>query len=500
MKNKLIHIFSILFAFIILPAYCQNFDVEKTKTFIEQHREEWDIPGMAVAIVHDGETLLMEGFGVKEVGKSAPIDVETQFAIASNSKTFTCVALGMAVDDGLLDWDDLVIDYLPTFRLSDPYRTTDLTIRDLVTHKTGMEGGNPAWWRSEFTRVELLSRLKYLQVSQKFRSGYYYNNLMYFVAGMVLESASGMSWDDYIQTRIFDPLGMKNSATSIHSFDENSNIAVPHAFHRGDDKIEPTEWYDANHVGPAASISSSAKDMAAWMKFLLAKGKFGDKQLLSEKQIEEMQSPQTILSTRSINAIGRTVHFHAYGMGHRMYDYKGLKYVEHGGHVVTFRSHVCLIPEKNFGVTVLTNSETDCCEAMCYALCDQFLNQDGPDWLSIYLKKHKDWRSNIQKDIQKRNEARIANAPASHPLKDYAGEYTHPLYGSFYVEVEDGEMKFNFNHTKLFKGELEHWHYDTFLLLPDLQFRDEALITFQLNSNGAVKSVEIIGSTYEKKK
>ncbi|MDP8243276.1 MAG: serine hydrolase [Candidatus Hinthialibacter antarcticus] len=494
--NRFLIVVSILISSSIAA---HSFDAEQAKSLIETHRQEWEIPGMAVAIVHQGETLLLDGFGVKNIGKSDLIDVETQFAIASNSKTFTCAALAMAVDDGLLNWDDPVIDYLPTFRLSDPYRTLDMTIRDLVTHKTGMEGGNPAWWRTEFTRKELLSRLKYLEVSQKFRSGYYYNNLMYFTAGMVLESASGMSWDDFIQTRIFDPLGMKNSSSSIHGFDEKSNIAVPHAFHRGDDKIEPTEWYDANHVGAAASISSSAVDMATWMKFLLAKGKFGDQQLISETQIEEMQSPQTILSTQSINDIGRHVNFHAYGMGHRMYEYKGLKYVEHGGHVVTFRSHVCLIPELELGVTVLTNSETDCCEAMCYALCDLFLEQDGPDWLDIYLKKHREWRSNIKKETEKRTEERIADAPASRPLEDYAGEYTHPMYGSFYLEAKNGSLNFNFNQTHLFKGKLKHWHYDTFLLLPDLQFRDEALVSFQLDTSGAISSVKILGAVYEKK-
>ncbi len=475
------------------------FDAEEAMELIENHRAKWDIPGVAVAIVHKGETLLLKGFGVKEIGKDAAVDIETQFAIASNSKTFTCAALAMAVDDGLLSWDDPVIDHLPSFRLSAPYRAMDMTVRDLAAHKTGMEGGNAAWWRTQFTRAELLDRMVYLKVSQKLRSGYHYNNLMYLAAGMVLESASGMTWDAYLKTRIFDPLDMKNTTTDVDQLDESSNFAVPHAFRRGDDAIEPTQWYDANHVGPAASVSSCAADLAKWMNLLLAKGKHGDTQLISEEQIKEMQTPQSILSTDSLNRIGRNAHFHAYGLGHRMYDYKGLKYVEHGGHVVTFRSHVCLVPEVEFGVTVLANSETDFCEGMCYALCDLFLNQDGPDWMAVYRKQHRDWREDIKESAKKRNQARIKDAPASHSLGQYTGEYTHPLYGSFYVKKPTDELRFNFNETPYFNGALQHWHYDSFLMLPDLQFRDEAMIQFQLNHNGEVASVKIGGAVYEKK-
>lgn len=495
MKRFLMTGFIALFA--LFNVYAGAIELDALSEYIEEQRQAWGVPGVAVAVVHNGETVIAEGFGVKELGKDDRVDALTQFAIASNSKTFTCAALAIAVDDGLLDWDDAVIDHLPEFRLSDPHRTMTMTVRDLVTHKTGMEGANAAWWRSQFDRMDLLSRMVHLKPVQRHREGYYYNNLMYLVAGLVLEKASGMSWDEFVASRIYAPLGMTNSTTTITGFDDSSNIAAPHAFEE-DDSLAPTKWYISDQVGPAASVNSCAEDMAKWMRLLLAKGEWDGEAIISEESVEEMQTSQTVLSTASLKRIDRDAHFHAYGLGHRMYDFRGKKYVEHGGHVVTFRSHVSLIPEDNFGVAVLTSSETDFPVGMCYAIADKWFGEEGPDWMDVYWERHQEWREDVAEDRKEREEERIADAPASLELEAYAGTYTHPIYGKIDVKFEDGGLSHRFNDTPYFIGVLKHWHYETFLLDPDLAFRDPSLVTFRLDQDGSIEGLEIGGELYER--
>lgn len=478
------------------PAPAQP-DLASIESLVEGEMRRWEMPGAAVAIVDGGETVMAKGFGVKRIGGDAAVDERTQFGIASNSKAFTCAALAMLVDEGIIDWNDRVVDILPGFKLADEHRARELTVLDLVAHRTGVESADRMWWRSQFTRPDMLQRFQYLKPVEPVRMGYRYNNLMYLLAGMVLEERSGQSWNAFVENRILKPLGMTDTTTTIGGLLPDGNYAAPHA-PNGEGVMVPTGWYNSDHVGPAASINSCARDMAVWMAFLMGGGSANGVRILSATRMEEMRSPHNWMDAGAMRRNQRPVNFYAYGLGLRLYDYQGLKFVEHGGHLVTFRSTVCMVPERGFGVTVLTSTETDLCDALAHTIADRILDLEPKNWTDIEYEKHREWLDERRNGMEKRDSARVPNAPASLPHDAYAGAYENPLYGRVDVIFDNGRLLHRFNNAPLFRGELRHWHYDTFLLDPMLEFRDETLAAFHLNADGKAASVVINGETYTK--
>lgn len=467
------------------------------ESLIQTEMQRWEVPGLAIAIVVDGEPVFTKGFGVKNIQTNESVDELTQFGIASNSKAFNGAMIGVLVDEGILDWDDKVVKHIPEFRVRDIHRSYELTIRDLLCHRSGVESADTMWWKSTFPRDEMLQRISHLENKQPIRSGYLYNNLMYLIAGMTAEHATGNTWNALVEEKLFNPLNMKNSATSIKEIIPDGNYATPHA-RNDEDQIIPTSWYNTDHIAPAASVSTCATDMAKWLQFWCNKGSVQDKQVLSEDQWKEITSPQNILSIRYMNSIGRDINFMAYGLGFRLYEYEGLKFVEHSGHVVTFRSFVCVVPEKKFGISVLTNADTGLPNSLSYELVEQFLNLEDENWLDDAFQRHETSRKEYKESIQKRSEERIKDTNPSLQLEAYVGMYENPIYGSFEVTMRDGQLYHCYNSNELFKGKLQHWHYDTFLMNPDLDFRDEQLITFHLNKKGKVQSVEFDDLIYTK--
>ncbi|MBI1390251.1 MAG: serine hydrolase [bacterium] len=475
------------------------FPKAKLDRLIAAEMKRWEIPGLAIAVVKDGKIVLEKGYGLRNVRGAETVDEHTLFGIASNSKTFTCAAISMLVDEDKLHWDDRVVDVLPGFKLADPIRAGELTLRDLAAHRTGVQTADRAWWLSQFTRAEMLRRMRYLEDAEPVRTTPIYNNLMLFAAGMALESSSGMTWDEFIQSRIFKPLGMNDSLTSVAQLTPGSDFAAPHA--RNDaGALVPTVWYNCDHVGPAASIVSSAHDMALWLNFLLAKGVAADgSRQLSEKGVAEMMTPQMVIRS-GFESIGRKVRMHAYGLGLRLHEYDGDFFADHGGHIVTFRSFVCMLPDRDAGVVVLTNSETDFPHALGYTVADWLRGAKAGDWIGAYWKNTQSDREEIKSAEVKREADRVPNAPPSHPLEAYTGVYENPLYGTIAVTLKDGRLFHCYNETPHFRGELIPWNYDVFLLDPELDFRDKELVTFHEDASGAIASVQISGTEYKKKK
>ena len=333
------------------PAPLDGFDA-----YAEQAVRDWEVPGLAIAVVKDGEIAFAKGYGVRELGKPEPVDTRTLFAIGSTTKAMTAAAVGMLVDDGKLAWDDPVTVHLPDFRLYDPYVTREVTVRDLLTHRAGLGKADFLWYGQENATDEILHRLRYVEPQTSMRSHFTYQNIMYVTAGEVIEAASGMSWADFIQTRIFDPLGMSASVPTLTMAGGRSNVASPH--YRIDGTVTVIENASVDPVAPAGSIWSNVGDMAKWVRFLLNEGVTDEgERLLSEETHAELFTPQMIIRRDSFYPTGRLTkpHWTTYGLGWFQADYDGRAVDFHTGSIDGMVAIVGLIRDENLGVYVLAN-------------------------------------------------------------------------------------------------------------------------------------------------
>ena len=332
-------------------------------SLVEITMKTFDVPGIAVAIVKDDKVIHSKGYGVRSLNTKQKTDANTLFAIASNSKAFTAAALGILIDEKKLTWDDRVIDHIPEFRLYNPYVTEEFTIKDLLTHRSGLGlgAGDLMIWPglNDFTITDIIHNLRYLKPVSGFRTKYDYDNLMYIVAGEVVARVSGMSWEDFIETRIMQPLKMTGSAASYSRLKDKSNVIDPHAPVNGVVQVIDRD-FNFNEVGNAAGgIYSNITDLCRWIIMQMNNGKYGDglnSQLFSEKVHEEMWSPQTIIPVR--NSTVYNTHFAGYGLGWILSDVKGYKQVGHTGGLAGIVTQVTLIPEMKLGIIVLTNQQS----------------------------------------------------------------------------------------------------------------------------------------------
>ena len=465
--------------------------------YVAQSMKTFEVPGMAVAIVKDGKILVAQGYGVRKLGKSTPVDEFTMFAIGSNTKAFTTAALATLVDEGKLSWDDPVYHRLPGFVMYDPYVSHEMTIRDLLTHRSGMglgEGDLLFWPHSTYTRDDIVYKLRFMKPVSSFRSRYAYDNLLYMTAGQIIPAVTGTSWDDYIRQRIFQPLGMNHSTVSSKDFKPGDNYASPHS--RVDGKLQVIPLEDLDNVGPAGSINSCAADMAKWVQLQLNRGKFADGSghLFTEQRSREMWSPQTILPTSDppppLAAL--KANFSDYALGWGLRDYHGRKLVGHTGGVGGFVSRVMLVPEENLGVVVLTNAEEGgAFDSVLYHVLDYYFHLPPTDWIANYKKLRDDEEKNAAETMTKAEGARAADSKPSLPLEKYAGVYHDAWYGPITIRSENGGLVISFDHTPTMVGDLEHWQYDTFKAHWRVRTIEDAFVTFSLNADGSIDSARM---------
>jgi len=466
-------------------------------SYIANSMRVFDVPGMAVAIVKDGKIVLAKGYGVRKLGDAAPVDEHTMFGIGSNTKAFTSAALATLVDAGKLSWDDPVYQRLPGFVMYDPYVSHEMTIRDLLTHRSGMglgEGDLLFWPTTTYTREEIIYKLRFMKPASSFRSHYAYDNLLYMTAGQIIPAVTGISWDDYIRQHIFAALGMNNSNVSAAAFKPGDDYASPHS--RVDGKLQPIHFKVLDNVGPAGSINSCAADMAKWVQLQLNHGKFVGREgrLFSEQAGKEMWSPQTILPIGNYAPplAGLKPTFADYALGWGLRDYHGRKLVGHTGGVAGFVSRVMLVPGENLGVVLLTNAEeTDAFDSVLYHVLDHYFGLPPTDWTAAF-KSVKDMDEKDAAEAMKLAEgARAANSKPSLPLENYAGTYNDAWYGPITIQAENGGLVISFDHTPSMIGDLQHWQYDTFRA----HWRDhtiaDAFVTFSLKPDGSIESARM---------
>jgi CubicO group peptidase (beta-lactamase class C family) len=465
--------------------------------YIANSMKTFDVPGMAVAIVKDGKIAVAKGYGVRKLAEPTAVDEFTMFAIGSNTKAFTTAALATLVDQGKLSWDDRVYERLPGFVMYDPYVSHEMTIRDLLTHRSGMglgEGDLLFWPHSTYTRNDIIYKLRFMKPHSSFRSHYAYDNLLYMTAGQIIPAVTETSWDDYVRQHIFEPLGMKHSTVSSKDFKPGDNYASPHS--RVDGRLQVIPLEDLDNVGPAGSINSCAADMARWVQLQLNRGKFSDRdgRLFGEQRSREMWAPQTILPTGDSPPAfaGLKTNFAAYALGWGLREYHGRKLVGHTGGVAGFVSRVMLVPEESLGVVILTNAEEDgAFDAILYHVLDHYMQLPATDWIKAFKAvKDKD-EQDAAETMTKAEGTRAANSKPSLPLEKYAGTYNDAWYGPITIRSENGGLVISFEHTPGMVGDLQHWQYDTFKAHWRMRTIEDAFVTFWLNPDGSIDSAKM---------
>jgi CubicO group peptidase (beta-lactamase class C family) len=464
--------------------------------YIRQAMGEWPVAGLAIAIVKDDSVVFARGYGVREAGKPEPVDTHTLFAIGSNTKLFTAVAAGMMADAGKLAWDDRVIDRLPWFRLYDPWVTREIRVRDLLSHRSGLgRRGDMIWYASGFDRDEVIRRVRYLEPNTSFRSAFGYQNIMVSTAGEVVAAVAGESWDEIIRERIFVPLGMGSSNTSVRDLTGAPDVATPHTVKAG--RPVPIPWRDIDNIAPAGSINSSVDDMARWLRLLLSDGVFAGDTLVRAATLREIESPQTIVPFAP-DTLFPSRHFSAYGLGIGMSDYRGVKVLAHTGGIDGMLSQVGLIPERRLGIVVLTNTDgpNNLFAALLWRVFDAYLGAPPRDWSRILLDRVRAQEAMADSARAKMEAARVKDAPPSLSLAAYAGTYENPMYPPMVVVLEGDHLSVHFGPE--LSVPLEPWQYETFRARPDEGGQlAEAMVTFALDERGrpATLSLDLQGRT-----
>ena len=460
--------------------------------------KEFEVPGLAVAIVKDGKVVLAKGYGVRKLGDPSPVDENTLFGIASNTKAFTAAALAMLVDEGKITWDDSVSKHLPSFQLHDPYVTREMTIRDLLTHRSGLGlgAGDLLWWPpTDYSREEIIQRFRYVRPATSFRSRYAYDNVLYMVAGQIVAAVSGKSWDDYIKEKIFNPLGMTTSNTTVAALTASRNAATPHA--KVEAQLKAIGPQPLENVGPAGSINSSVGEMAKWMIVQLKRGQLADgRRLFTERQSREMWSAQTItpLGDPPPHLAALKANFSAYGLGWGLTEYRGYKTVSHTGGLLGFVSRVTLVPDLNLGVVVLTNQQSGgAFQSLTYGILDHYMNAPSTDWVAAFKKSEEMGLARAAEVEKRQASARAADSKPSLPLAKYAGRYTDAWYGDITLGIEGEKLVIRFSHTPLLVGDLEHWQHNTFVARwRDRSLDADAFVTFALKPDGSIEQMKMV--------
>lgn len=451
--------------------------------FLLEKMKEWNIPGMAVGIINDNEIIYAEGLGLRDIDKNLETTKDTLFAIGSASKSFTTLAIGILVDEGKLDLDTPIKKYMPSFELNNKYTEEHLTLRDMLCHRSGLPRHDALWYNSSFCRKELVDRLKYLEFSKDFRETWQYNNLMYATVGYIIELVTGMTWEDFVKSRILEPLGMNNTNFSVDVSKKSADYSQP--YEQKGKEINQINFRNMDSIGPAGSINSNLTDMLKWLNFHINNGNINDEQIISEKTISELHSPQ--IPCQLIPLKFDELQFSSYGLGWFIEAYRGRKHVNHGGNIDGFCSYTSFLPDENIGIVILTNLNNPfCAMPIAYSIYDKLL---GYDYTDFYKKLQNEAEKMLKAMEGARETARNAkkeDLTPSHSLEEYTGIYENPGYGSVKIEIKDNNLKLTYNNIEYI---LNHKCYDIF----NMTFMEfyEIPVTFNYDSNGTIISVSI---------
>lgn len=489
------------------PARAADFDPKALDAVVEHAMKEMNVPGGAVVVVRGDEVVYLKGFGVREKDKPEKVTPDTVFAIASCSKAFTATLLAMLVDDGKLKWDDKVRDHLDSFRLSDELADREVTLRDLLCHRTGMPRHDVLWSSLSDDPGEIIKRWGKAKPSTSFRSTWEYSNVPFTTAGLIAGRLEKSDWATATQKRILDPLGMKSSSCTWKAGASAKDHATPHylAF---DKSVSPVKWDEIDHAGGAGCVNSTATDLGNWLRFQLAGGKFEGQRLVPERLLKETHTPQMLFKPEGPFALyfpKKATRFSTYGLGWFAHDYRGFDCVSHGGTLTGFRAQCMMVPEKKIGVFVVCNLRPSLfAEAVAKTALDQLLGLPSEDWV-------KDGKASLELldfttavRLTKRKTDRKPDTKPSLPLKSYVGGYDETAYGRAEVSLDGEQLKVKWGKL-VFR--LEHYHFDTFTAVP-VEPADEVRtfdrttfdVLFRLSAAGDVESMRFLEQDFTRAK
>ena len=480
-----------------LPAQLADFDA-----YVEAVRKTFDVPGVAVVVVKDGAVVFERGYGMRELG-GAPVDAGTMFAIASNTKAFTAVALNMLAEEGKLKMDDRVVDHLPWFQMADPYVTREMRIRDLLAHRSGLGlgAGDLLYWPgTDYSTEEVARRLRHVPIAGSFRDRYAYDNILYGVAQLVVEKASGQSFEAFLRTRILQPLGMRETRFNSDALQTGDNVATGYALADGK-RLEPAPRLSWHNVSGAGGLYASARDMGIWMRLQLAGGTYVDadgkeQRLFTEKTQAEMWSmitPIPVAQPSVPELLPAKPNFIGYGQGWMLSDYRGRKLIWHTGGWPGQVSRLTLVPEHKLGVMVMTSAELGgAFNAITLRVLDAYLDAPKTDWNAAYGAALAKSRAKGDESWSKHQAARAKGSKPALPLAGYAATYRDPWYGDVVVAQENGALRMRFSRTRSLVGTLQHWHHDTFVVRWDERWLNaDAFVTFSMTPDGQVREARM---------
>jgi CubicO group peptidase (beta-lactamase class C family) len=499
----MLHVRFALFALILLhhgPAEAARAvsrppDPEAIDAIVNDALKAWNVPGLAMAIVHRGKVYL-KGCGLKELGTRLKVTPRTVFPLASCSKAFTTTAIAMLVDEGKLQWDEPARLHIPHFRLADPLADANVTLRDLVSMRTGVDGHDLLWYRSKWPQEEIIRRIGRVKPTKSFRSGYRYQSIMVMAAGHAVGTASGSRWQDFVENRIFKALDFRDASLTSEAALKAPDHACGHRKNKLG-QVEVVPWYPMPVPDPAGSVNASATDLSEWLLFHLGEGVYRGKRLVSAAALAETHSPQTIMRLEgSGRAFQPFTHQMSYGMGWVVQDYRGQHLLAHGGAIDGFRAHVTLVPEAELGIVLLNNLEgTQMNLAISNSLVDLFLDLRTDDWNTRFLKivaKEEELGKEARK--QRLATKRHGTKP-SLDLPAYVGRYENPAYGVTSIALKNGKLTWSWS---TFHGPVDHFHYDTFTASHD--FLGDPLMLFRLDARGQVADMRFLDMDFKKTK
>ena len=494
MRSALFVMVATIFLLILaVTVAAQDRDVQKKLEGFDQYMEnllkDWNVPGAGVGIVVKDKLVLAKGYGYRDYEKKLPVTPNTLFQIASNTKLFTVVAVGMLVEENKLDWDKPIRDYVPVIQFYNDELNNTVTIRDMLAHRTGISRHDMIWYKSDFTRKELFDRLKYLEPSQPLRQGFLYNNMMYAATGYIVELLTQKTWEDFVRERIFRPLDMKSTVFTVKEMEAQPDHGVPY-----DEKRDTTELYripiyeETQGLGPAGSIISNIQDMSRWLMALMNDGKYEGKQVIPANVVKATLEPSIALPNRSLEDRGyKELLNPAYGMGRDYASYRGHYLTYHGGDLDGFHSQVSCMPYDSMGVVVFVIGDhgAPLYNVITYDVYERLLGLNQTPWSKRRLEDRIKAKAAGKEGRNKAGADRVANTKPSHPLADYAGQYEHPAYGVVTISLKDTSLQFDFHHIQL---PLHHYHYDRFDTPDDEQYGLWSL-NFSTSPQGSIDRV-----------
>jgi len=473
----------------------QSYNLDKSlkgfEKYIEHIMDDWNTPGIAVGIIINDELAYWKGFGYRDLENKLPVTSKTLFPIASNTKLFTAVAMGMLVEEGKMAWDEPISSYVPQIKFYNQELYNSVTLRDMLAHRTGISRHDLIWYKSDFSREEIFDRIKYLEPAQPIRQSSLYNNLMYAAAGYSLELITGMTWEDFVQKNIFKPLKMNSTLFTIEEMEVLDDFAFPYYEERETEKLIKRPFYrEFEGVGPCGSIISNIEDMSRWVITLMHQGNYQSNNVISSDILKETLQPAIAypnfqLETKGYDEILNSV----YGMGRGISAYKGHYFTRHGGSIGGFYSLVSMMPYDSIGVMVFVNGAHNGSipSIISYNIYDRLLGLEQTDFNGRILADRLEGKEADKKARENAGSEKIANTKPSHLLKDYQGKYEDPAYGILNIRLIGHVLEFDFHNIIM---PLEHFHYERFDT-PDDQIYGKFSVNFSVNPKGDIHSAMV---------